>query len=1418
LLLILSIVNLTTLFVYFFLSTVRKTKYAKVAKAHLKEICEWLSKKDQSLAILAAEHVPHEDPSPEAPTKKRKAPLSEDAPPKKKSSGSRTTNGDLTLGDREEQAMQTLFEFVEDKGGSREAVENFRCRVTRKPSDGRYDTNYYNEQGRRFRSMVEVGRYLNLMVTPTRTAAGKSRIGFKKRKATTRDIDAEKKKLRKELDKLRRQHAKATKAFDDFLTEDKESRYPVEDLVLQEEEEFTSTKKLTQLNCAAARTPDVDGFAGVPLHCVPDVLMAWDFLCTFSRVISLNPIGLDDFVHALTYKPPAQVGDGDAFGSAPVYVAEAHLGLLKLLLADPSSDEWWWSILETFETENGIVDVAEAVSKEDIDLPLIRVDFAALLAETEDPLITTSWIQSLDAVRTLKAADTEAIKNSIRTAINVVANKWVKAYLRKAMKLGTTSGAGFMKRAVIWLLDRVRDARPDLFDRGVNKDAVYQKRAKVVEEVSQQMEKLSNAALTVNDDDLVSDAEESDDESDSDDEDADEAPSSNGVVVHEEPGDRPAPSIPNKPPPTLVDLLLPPGKPFPQSELLNPCSWSQMAGAAACRIVHRYKRLRNEVDDSLRQFREFPRLTVAERRQREAISTSRVLTECVVNDGDQDPSANAVKHLCAGGNYLDLSMVERICILRILIEAAYDTHRVYEVVDTNYKQRTNAIKALDTEQRKAKREAKEKAAADEAAARQDLSLEAKRNFIEEKREEIRKANENSQELTVEEIDGLTDEDILDFDEDIKADYEALPAPESYKKAEVVGRVAQIQEAAAFETELLSVFTMDELLVREKQFLTSMEEELSSLGGEDALMNPTLDRDTSRSIERLRRDIIKARAAEEKLPQDREVAIEALKDAIADGTIKSLRSAIRNAKTSKLFGPDYETNGVRALDVVRDAHMELEEAKQLKKVADAQKDLISKLNKCFIRTEPLGQDRYRNRFWQFEYGEKGHVWVEVDYVIKEGESHPPHQPGFLDLASDIKSVTIGAADVEEDLRPSDDSETDDQFRLFSRREYHASGVTACLVKRHWGCHVNESSLRTVMKGLDSKGVREDQLKKNLKEALEDKAAPLDGPSEAPIEAAKEPTDAEQTAAAQAAKEPTAAEQAAAEQIEEEKEEVGSGLQASGDEKAFADAKEAAEHTSSETIKMECVEGMSSSIGQRVRVRFLVDANKENEVARYEVGTITGWKIRKDTVLVQPEGDEFEPSSKAVMTPVWRAWTDRGNETFLTGAEVLESISRYFSWSSKESNYFESDAAFLAYRNSSGRHCGRAAEAALAATPVKFAHHMVKREAELYQRLKHLVFDNNWGGKNSARIMWTSSMKDYAFDFQTVLEGLLTLENAFFELLGGFPGENGDTPSAKELLDNPTTRCDIELETMDNSCSGLWNSRASRVVFLEITTSK
>jgi hypothetical protein len=54
--------------------------------------------------------------------------------------------------------------------------------------------------------------------------------------------------------------------------------------------------------------------------------MAWDFLCTFRRVLNLTP--LLSMILLLAYSPRGQVL-GDDVLAPPVYLAEAHLGLLK---------------------------------------------------------------------------------------------------------------------------------------------------------------------------------------------------------------------------------------------------------------------------------------------------------------------------------------------------------------------------------------------------------------------------------------------------------------------------------------------------------------------------------------------------------------------------------------------------------------------------------------------------------------------------------------------------------------------------------------------------------------------------------------------------------------------------------------------------------------------------------------------------------------------------------------------------------------------------------------------------------------------------------------------------------------------------------------------------------------------------------
>jgi hypothetical protein len=584
--------------------------------------------------------------------------------------------------------------------------------------------------------------------------------------------------------------------------------------------------------------------------------------------------------------------------------------------------------------------------------------------------------------------------------------------------------------------------------------------------------------------------------------------------------------------------------------------------------------------------------------------------------------------------------------------------------------------------------------------------------------------------------------------------------------------------------------------RDKMDLEEMEGQLLGFGGEDALLDPSLDRETVRSIERLQRDIAKAKAQAEKLPEMRQKALEQLKDAVADGTIKVLRSALSAAKKAKLTGPDDETGGSWAVDMMRDAALELEKAKQNKRVFDAQKDLVAKRNRCFLRCDPLGQDRFGNHFWTYSADAGGHIWAEAEYSLKDEASESASKPaadGFSDLVRSGSSIVVGAEDFVENA----DS---DEARLFRRQEYHSTGFSSALVKHHWGCHVTEDSLRAVIKLLDSREVKEKDLKTKLKDALE--VIVESDEKKEPIK--DDPEDDEQG----------------------EADAEASQLRTSGDESAFLKAKQAASQLE-EPVTGD-FENLSSTIGAKVRLRLVQEGSKDPPIARYESGSVTGWKIRRDRVETpvdnqeQEDDDEDDMMAETKVTieevTVWKIQTDRGKTVWCDGAELIESIARHEKWK-EGSGYFEGDSAFFAYRNSVGRHCGRAAEAPYASSPIYLSRSMVKREGDLYPKLKIRSYDNNWGGKSGARALWTNSMKDYAYDFGTVQQGLLTLEGAFFELTGAFAeyeNVSADVDDVQAVLDDPSQRCEIELESIEKSVPGLWNSPLSRAVFIHIVS--
>jgi hypothetical protein len=227
------------------------------------------------------------------------------------------------------------------------------------------------------------------------------------------------------------------------------------------------------------------------------------------------------------------------------------------------------------------------------------------------------------------------------------------------------------------------------------------------------------------------------------------------------------------------------------------------------------------------------------------------------------------------------------------------------------------------------------------------------------------------------------------------------------------------------------------------------------------------------------------------------------------------------------------------------------------------------------------------------------------------------------------------------------------------------------------------------------------------------------------------------------------------------------------------------------------------------------------ATYSMGTVIGWRTKKSLV------EYFEPSSEVTNVlekeeNVWTVSLDNGGELESNAMDLLNSMIRAKKWRDQHPGYVEHDSPLFQYRNKIGRFCGRAADAPDAASPFAFSKLILKREQELYASLKSRSHDNNWGGKDGIRNSWIISMKEN-FDSMNVLrDGLLSLEDAFFEMCGGQEQEesNEDTTphrSASEILENDDLRFDVELESYGMKPKGLWNSYESRAVFREIVSS-
>ncbi|KAJ6857987.1 DDT domain-containing protein [Populus alba x Populus x berolinensis] len=142
-------------------------------------------------------------------------------------------------------------------------------------------------------------------------------IVYNKRKKDATDVE-ESGKLKKK--KVEGEEAVAT-GKEDNQQKEEPIKYPIDDLLVQpgiDDPVFT-----------ARPLPSRD--FKVPMDCVGDLLMAWDFCSSFCKLLHLSPFSLEDFENAICHK-----------GSNVNLIVETHSSLLRLLKHD--KDEYFSAV------------------------------------------------------------------------------------------------------------------------------------------------------------------------------------------------------------------------------------------------------------------------------------------------------------------------------------------------------------------------------------------------------------------------------------------------------------------------------------------------------------------------------------------------------------------------------------------------------------------------------------------------------------------------------------------------------------------------------------------------------------------------------------------------------------------------------------------------------------------------------------------------------------------------------------------------------------------------------------------------------------------------------------------------------------------------------------------------------------------
>ncbi|KAK1367067.1 DDT domain-containing protein [Heracleum sosnowskyi] len=154
----------------------------------------------------------------------------------------------------------------------------------------------------------ELARKHGISTDPPEDIASKMSIADRKRKRKDENkldnLEGNRKALRKS-----NQEQSATEVDSKHV----EPKYPIDDLLVHPAADDPDL----------AQRPSPSRNFNIPMDCIGDFLMVWDFCCSFGRLLQLSPFSLNDFENALRHKE-----------SYVALIVETHAAFLSLLIND----------------------------------------------------------------------------------------------------------------------------------------------------------------------------------------------------------------------------------------------------------------------------------------------------------------------------------------------------------------------------------------------------------------------------------------------------------------------------------------------------------------------------------------------------------------------------------------------------------------------------------------------------------------------------------------------------------------------------------------------------------------------------------------------------------------------------------------------------------------------------------------------------------------------------------------------------------------------------------------------------------------------------------------------------------------------------------------------------------------------------